>query len=282
MAGGGRKPDSKYQFSFPSQSISFDPDAFNEFLNLQGVRLVHYKSLRCPVGLTDVDDNRRPHDDHSGCSNGFIYYKAGVVTAGMQGNGNQQHSSDMGLMESSYITATLPQYYDETEDPIVVAPFDRFFLEEQEHDARIVVPTWHLQVCSQSRLDKLYFPAVSVEKLVDFRGVEYFENIDFCIENGLIKWTANNWPGYQTDTGRGAVYSIRYNYRPYWYVSRILHEIRVAQVDTIDGRLIKRMPQQILLAREYTFTNESADPNAKDSNSLRQTPSPADGGFGPR
>ncbi len=122
--------------------------------------------------------------------------------------------------------------------------------------------------------------AVKVEKLVDFRGDEYHEGTDFCIENGLIKWHSGKWPGYQADVQRGAIYSIRYHYRPYWYCARLLHEIRVAQIESLAGRILMRMPQQILMAREYTFTNEDADTKAPDSNSLRQVPSPVDGGWG--
>jgi hypothetical protein len=279
MAGGGRKHFDTHTIEIPSGAVSFDPEGFNEFLNLHGVRLVHYKALRCPVGMTDIDDNRRPHDDHSGCSNGFIYYKAGVVTAGMQGNGNQQLPNDLGLIENSYITATIPQYYDQSEETIDIAPFDRFYLDENEPAGKILVPTWHLQTAHGSGIDKLYYPAVEVEKLVDMNNESYKCGADFTIENGQIKWDSRR-PGYQLDVGRGAIYSIRYKYRPYWYCTRLLHEIRVAQVETLEGRVLARMPQQILLAREYTYTNESADSQATDSNSLRQTPSPNDGGWG--
>jgi hypothetical protein len=266
---------------FPSQSVSFDPDAFNELLNFQGVRFVHYKALRCPVGMTDVDDNNRPHEDHAGCSNGFIYYKSGIVTASLMGNSNNQNSSDMGLIENSSIVATFPQFYDESETKISLAPFDRLFLNEEEKENRILVPTWHLQLAHQSKVDKLYFPCENVEILVDSRGNEYKQDVDFCIENGCIKW-GDRWPGYQLDVGRGTLYTVRYQYRPYFYVSRLMHEIRVAQIDSYDGRKLVRMPQQALLNREYTFSNESADSKAKDANSLRQTPSPEDGWGSPR
>lgn len=281
MAGGGRKPSSNHPIDLPSSQVSFDPDAFNEFLNVQGVRLVHYKAMRCPVGMTDVDDNRRPHDDHEGCSNGFIYFKAGIVTAGIGGNGNEQISHDLGLLENSTFVATFPQHYDGTVEPIAIAKFDRFYLDESEPEAKILVPTWHLQTTHGSRSDKLYYPAESVEKLVDYRGIEYVEHQDFCLEKGNIKWNGSKWPGYQLDVKRGAIYSVRYHYRPYWYCARMLHEIRVAQVETFEGRVLKRLPQQCLLAREYTFTNQQRDSEAKDAaTTLRQTPEPNDGGWG--
>lgn len=280
MASGGRRPSNNHTIDLPSTAVSFDPEAFNEFLNVQGVRLIHWKALRCPVGMTDVDDNRRPHEDHQGCSNGYIYFRAGCVTAGIQGNGNDQMTNDLGFIENSYITASLPQYYDNTTDPITVAKFDRFYLDESEPEARIHVPTWHLQTAHESRVDKLNYPATKVEKLVDYRGIEYVEGTDFCLQEGQIRWHTNKWPGYQVDVKRGAIYSVRYHYRPYWYCARMLHEIRVAQVETMDGRVLKRMPQQILLGREYTYTNESADSEAKNPDSTRQTSSPNDGGWG--
>lgn len=276
MSAGGRRPNNRITMDLPSQSISFDSEAFNEFLNTQGVRLVHHKALRCPVGMTDVDDNRQPHADHEGCSNGFIYYKAGIVTGAMQGNSNSQSSGDLGFTESTYITVSFPQYYDGTTDKISMAPFDRFYLDESEPEARITVPTWHLVTAHQSRMDKLYYPAVSVEKLVDFRGIEYKEGQDFCIHDGQIKWLGN-WPGYQLDVGRGAIYSIRYSYRPHWYLTRLLHEVRVAQIDTLDGRVLMRMPQQALLCREFVHTNSSTSENADSS---RQAPEPTEGGWG--
>lgn len=281
MAGGGRRPANNNVIEMPSGTVTFDPEAFNEFLNLQGVRLCHWKALRCPVGMTDVDDNRRPHEDHEGCSNGFIYYKAGIITAGMSGNGNNQTSNDMGFLEDSTITASFPQFYDGTTDKIDIAKYDRFYLDEEETESKIVVPTWQLHTAHESRWDKLNYPVVSVDKLIDFRGNEFTEGTDFCVEKGQIKWKGA-WPGYQADAKRGAIYSVRYMYRPYWYCARMLHEIRVAQVETLAGRNLQRLPLQCMIAREYTFTNAQADEESKNPNDPRQTPSPADGGWGSR
>ena len=57
-------------FQFAPISVSFDPDAFDDALRAQGVQYVHWRAMRCPVGLTDRYSERRVHDDHSGCSNG--------------------------------------------------------------------------------------------------------------------------------------------------------------------------------------------------------------------
>lgn len=260
----------------PSGSVSFDANAFDEFLNAHGIRLVHYKAMRCPVGLTDVDDNRRPHEDHSSCSNGFLYHKAGIVTAAMQGNSNNQFSNELGLVENSYITVSFPQFYDDSDIQVAIAPFDRFFLCESEKEQNILVPTWHLQIMSQSGIDKLLYPVEKVEYLVDSHGTSFVEGVDFEVTNGKIDWSAcGKNPGYQMDVRRGTVYSVRFLYRPYWYCVRMLHEIRVAQTETFDGRELIRMPQQVLLAREHVFTNQQND--SKNPDKPRQTPEPNDG-----
>jgi hypothetical protein len=131
----------------------------------------------------------------------------------------------------------------------------------------------------------LNFPAIRVEYLVDNRGDSYKQGQDFALLAGQIMWLpGGRRPAPDLETGRGAIISVRYYYRPFWLVSRLLHEIRVSQVENIlegTSSLI-RMPQQALLNREFLYLSESNDPEAKMPNSPRQQQAPEDGGFGPR
>jgi len=269
--------------------VSFDPDAFDAALRSHGVSLVHYVALRCPVGMTDLDDNRRPHEDHAGCSNGFLYSKAGCIKALMVGNQNKQDLRDIGFVDGASATSTFPRTYEDGEKDFYLAPYDRFYLNEES----ITVPTWQLSRCNESGTERLAFPAACVEHLVDSRGDTYKEGEDFHVHSGQVLWLPDGKrPINDLETGRGSVISIRYRYRPFWYCARLLHEIRVAQIEhpILDERRLIRMPQQALLNREFLFLNEShddqarRDPRNKDSGpeSPRQTPEPDDGGFGPR
>ena len=277
----GRKPVESLVTDMPEVALSFDADAFDAAIRTQGVNLVHYVALRCPVGMTDLDDNRRPHADHAGCSKGFLYTKAGCVQALLTGNQNKQDLRDVGFVDGASFTSTFPRTYEDGETPFYLAPYDRFYLNEES----ITVPTWQLSRCNESGTERLAFPVVVVEHLVDSRGDIYKETTDFCVKDGQIVWKeGGHRPMNDLETGRGAVVSIRYRYRPFWYCARLLHEIRIAQVESpinSDRHLI-RMPQQALLNREFLFLDESHDDAARDPRSPRQSPEPEDGGFGPR
>jgi len=273
----------------PSEAIIFDPLAFDTMLRSQGVQMDHYIAIRCPIGMTDLDDNRRPHGDHSNCSNGFLYKRAGTVTAILTSNSKQSNFQDVGIMDQSTFQMSVPRDYDDPEDKLItIAPFDRFFLREEN----VVVVYWQLFLPHQSGQDRLNFPVVEVIRLVDSLGREYVPCDDFDIVGGQLQWKGTNRPGIDPETGRGRIYSIRYTYRPYVYVGPMLHDLRVTSaVDQQTGeQKIIRMPQSATVHREYVFLNARHDPEALDSGECRRDPQdkarqaygPADGSFGPR
>lgn len=290
-----RRPVNHITTDIPPTDLSIDFNAFDRAIRSQGVRLVHYRALRCPVGMTDIGDNRRPHPDHSGCSNGFLYFKAGVCTALFTGNSKHKNPAEIGFYDGSTAQVTFPTHYDDSEDAVIVAPFDRFYLEE---DA-ITVPMWQLFLHHETGQDRLKYPVIKVEQLVDSRGEKYNQDQDFVVTDGQIQWLGgrrpvselNLGPGAGTGTDRGAVCSVRYQYRPFWYCGQVLHEVRVAQVqDPISGtRTLMRMPQSVMLHREYVSLNKQQDQEevavggqAQDSDFLRQVLGSLNGGFGPR
>lgn len=286
MSPKAKSPTDHFVTSLPTTAIDFDVDAFDSALRSQGVRLVHYTAIRCPVGMTEIGSNRRPHEDHAGCSNGFLYQKAGTITALLIGNGNDPQLRDVGFVDGASFTSTFPLEYDVACDcpdkAFYVAPFDRFYLDEEA----ITVPTWQLVRANETGLDRLAFPAAVVERLVDANNKTYREGHEFTLSGGSVVWA----PGAQpppNDDGTGVVFSIRYRYRPFWYVARLLHEIRVSQVGNpvMGERKLVRMQQQVMLNREFLFLNESNDdiaPRNTDSKTSRQAHAPEDGGFGPR
>lgn len=283
-------------------AISFDEEAFDAMLHSQGMVLEHYMAMRCPLGMVDIDDNRRPQHDHALCSNGFLYAFMGDITTWMQGNTKQQKLEDYGYVNGASCFATFPRYYDKGGEcdsvlcgptlEFLPAPFDRFYLKEKT----IVVPTWQTLICSGTGFERLSFPAVRVIRLVDWRGVSYYQGKDFGLTpEGQIAWKGTQ-PIPDTGGSNKAVISVRYVYRPFWYVARMQHEIRVSQSDEdVEGnRELIRNPQQVIFNREYLFLNEqnqgeigSADQVRRGAGKapaeeLRQDKAPPDGGFGPR
>jgi hypothetical protein len=277
------RPEStnSYPMVFPSQAVSFDPEAFDELIRNQGVQMIHYAGLRCPVGMTDPDDvMRRTHDHHADCSNGFLYTKAGLVTVSFMGNSASVNFKEYGRDDGSTVQVVLPRTYDDKpEKSIEMCEFDRLY----PTDEAINVTNWHTFACHVSGVDRLQFPAIEVEILIDANNKRYTPGVDFVVRGGQIHWVDGVGPGIDPKTGKGVVCSIRYSYRPFWYVEKMLHEVRLAQIeDDFGNRSVQRMHQAALLVRERWFEKEQRDADAPTPNSPRQKPEPASGGFGPR
>lgn len=258
--------------------VSFDLEADDALIRGHGVRFRHFRAVRCPVGMSDIYDNRAPHPDHAGCSNGFLYQDIGLVTAHFSGNSEDTRKIDVGLIDGSSVQASFPRFYDETEDPVMIVPFDRFYLEEPG----ITVVNWQLFHHNLSGVDKFRYPLESVEHLVDSSGTVYQEGIDFAIKDGIIHWGSKR-PKFDPDTQKGCVCSIRYRYRPYYYCSRLIHEIRVAQRENpVTGeRYINRVGQNVILTREYIFEKNQNDSDTPIDD-LRANRLPVDITFGNR
>jgi hypothetical protein len=261
-------------------SNAFDVEAFDEAIRAHGVRFIHYRGMRNPVGLVDKYDSRRPDDDHSGASNGLIYTKAGCLTALFTGNSKDVRAMDGGQLNSANAQITPARHYDCTTNPVYLASMDRLYLEEES----VLVTHQQLVEANDSNDDKLKFPAVEVLDLVDASNNRYQQGADFELRAGKIHWCTQRRPGITVESGVGKVYAVRYMYRPYWYIDRLMHEIRVAQSEhPITGtRTTTRMPQSALIQREYLFEVEKKDDLAPDSEPSRQVKSGRDGGFGPR
>jgi hypothetical protein len=265
----------RINLDLPQYDLSLDPEATDSQIISQGVRFVHYRSFGCPVGLTDPDDVlRRPHEHHQNCSNGFVYTKAGVIYAVFTGNSRQAEFREVGRYDDSTAQITVARYYDaDACDPpslVEMCQFDRLYLEEES----VTVINWERFAAHPTGHDRLRFPVVSVMDMMDSRGNIYRSGTDFTVQQGQIVWN-NGGPGIDPTTGKGTVCTARYRYRPFYYVDRMLHELRVANVDGV----VIRMPQGAVIKRETHFKNEMVDPAVE---SPRQQTSPAVGLLGPR
>lgn len=273
-------PATTYQMVFPSDAVSFDPDKFDELIRTQGVEMEHFRAVPCVVGMIDADDERRPHEHHEHCSNGYVYVKAGHVTCGFLGNSKEVKTSDLGRADGSTVQVIFPRYYDCTDNtkPVQPAPFDRIYLKDK--DVAPVV-TWEKHNCSDTGIEKLRYPAIDVTDLHDSTGKRYAQCEDFDIVEGNIVWRQGRDPGIDPSTKKGRVIGVRYTYRPFWYVQRMIHEVRVAQVEnefTGDRETI-RFPQSMILQREYVFENEQRDRKIQET--ARTVKAPNDRGYIP-
>lgn len=268
-----------------AQAFTFTHEAFDLAVHSQGITLQHFQAMPCPIGKIDKFDIRSSsHDDHGSsglgaCSNGFLYRPAGNITCLFLGNNTNWKTEETGTLTGATVRITIPRTYDDNTNSAQVLPYDRLYL----LDDAITVDNWQLVQTNLNGVDKLNFPVVSVIFLVDSSGKQYYSSIDYEIVNGQIKWLTQNRPGIDDTTGLGVVYSIRYRYRPYWYISDLIHEVRVAQAEENGQRVVKRMNQQVVAQREYVFESDKNDPESVTPNSPRQNQPPGRGPvFGPR
>jgi hypothetical protein len=260
------------QMRFPDEVVDYDQDAFDNLVRNVGVPLTHYKAIRSPVGMVDRADLRKPNPDNTNTnSGGFIYKKAGDVTVLFTNVNNSNRIMELGEMDGSTVQVTLPRFYDSNPDEAVkVVRYDRLYLT----DPKITVTDWQLFTTHETGHDRLTYPVESVEYIVDSYGQEYSHNSDFSLLNGQIVWGPNRPPP-------NTVCSIRYQYRPYWYVSRLVHEVRVTnREDMMGNRETIRMPIMVMLQREFLFESDPNNPANPDNS--RQTKAPTEGSFGPR
>jgi hypothetical protein len=185
------------------------------------------------------------------------YNRGGVVTALCLSNTKETKASDGGIVDSSTAQFTPLSEYQDTGKRVFLAPYDRLVLEEET----VLVTRHELIEASPLGIDRPKFNVVEVSDCIDSKGIQYFQGEDFDVSpDGLIIWK-NRRPGQEIDTGKGVVYSVRYVYRPCWYVVRLIHEIRMFQSEDFmtGNRTMKQAPQSALVQREFVFESESPD-----------------------
>lgn len=260
--------------NLPYEKVTIDAVSQEAFLKDGGPTFVHYKALPCPVGMIEKESIRSPHGEHNDCSNGFIYEPAGEFNAPFTSNSAQLQLTDMGILDGSTALVTLPRFYNDTQKQIYVNPYDKLYIKDN-----VVLSTYSEKVdASLTGVDKLTFPVESVEVVIDSNRKKYVQGTHFEIINGLIVWGPDR-PGYDPLTEKGVVYAIRYLYVPYYYVSRLLHEIRIIATSDLAGNLQQiRGPYQISIVREKFFAKKQpveGQPSTPDTVS-----SPSTGLFG--
>ncbi len=267
----------------PRENIDFDVDAFDNLVRSHGVTAEIYSASLCPI---DVDDPNDAHTHmHPNCQNGYLYRKEGETLMSFGGNVTSPEMTQYGNQDNSYVTATFPLYYDEPAGkPVILGQFYRIFIK----DCPVAVVNSEKIEHHQTGLDRLSYPVLEVLRLTDNHGKEYTVGEDYEITaEGMLKWFENKSPGFNTKLGRGNVISILYLYRPFYYIARLPHEIRVSRdVNQMTGEIsLVRMQSQAALQREWLFDNASQDPDDKQNGgrpNKRQGIVPRQGGFGPR
>jgi hypothetical protein len=259
--------------------IKFNLDTQEQFVKGRGIILEHWAAIPSPIGMKDKGEYRRPDSLDTMSSNGMIYKKIGEFTGVIVGNSKSHHDIDGGVMDNSTARLILPKTYDVCCYPdktdISLLPGDRVYPKQIE----VKVPNYQKMEYNPKGVDYAQFPISCVEFLIDSTGEEFKEGVHFTInKDGNVKWAAEKTPGIDPDTGKGRVYGIRYKYLAFWYVERLLNEVRITNTDTSNEPA--RMPYQAMICREYVFHNknrgEAGEGNPVNTIDKRTAPEPTE------
>ena len=266
------------QLQFRAGSVAFDPVALDSAVKAHGIRFIHYSCAWNPVGLIDKNDSRRPDVEGDFDSiNGMVYVKVGHFRALLLGNTKETRAMEGGLLNSARAQLTPQRFYEsenhQEQERVYLSPFDRLYLDNPS----ILVIRHELATAHETGVDRLNFPVAKVQFIIDSNGIHYSPD-DYQIEEGCIRWVGKR-PGVNPNTGKGVVYSIKYLYQPHWYVDRMLHELRTAQQDGLNGKSTILLPQSCIVNREFVYLSKQKNPDKPDQQSIE---APADGGVSPK
>lgn len=238
-------------------NIGFNLKSQEDFVVDHGIEIEHWVAIPSPIGKKGRGDYRRPDVLDTVTENGYIYKKKGVFVGLIVGNShsNNHQILEGGIFDDSTSRLILPKYYkilcDGTKDntEISLLPGDRLYASQMQ----LTVPNYEEAEYNPYGTDFLQFPAKCVEHLIDSRGIEYQQGKHFSVDNdGNISWNGGkNNPGVDPDTGKGRIYSIRYQYIAFWYVQRLINEIRITNDGNSDSP--NRMPYHAVIQREYVY-----------------------------
>jgi hypothetical protein len=224
--------------------VAMNPQAFEDLIKGKGIRMIHSRPLPCP-NIKDIHAG-----DHSPacdmCHNGTLYYGEKEFIGAFFSNSNDRQFQIQGQWDYENVTICIPITYEDGTD-MDVQLYDQI-------SVKTVTPVRYYQRVehSQSGIDRLQFPAVKVDQLMDATGKQYYAGIDFEIEEGNIKWTTQNRPGYDLSIERGVIYSVNYYCEPIFTIISLPHQFRTTQTIGADGKpYATRFPQLASCRKDF-------------------------------
>jgi hypothetical protein len=228
----------------------FSGEQFDQLIRDRGLRWIHEKAALCP-NVRDI--NSKTHDPNCKlCHNGFLYFGKEEVFGIFQSNKLEKIYEVQGTWSIGEAVVTFTSYAinsDGTQGKMVD------FMHQDRVTCLDYTFTWS-EVVEHSPLgvDRLQYPAVTIEFLTDKDGNQYRMDVDFKINLvGMIEWTGKNRPKADLSLGRGGIYTVVYTANPQFYVVSILHELRATKgLDKASGKVTAlRLPQQCYIKRTY-------------------------------
>lgn len=250
----------------PYVQESFDLDRLEAFVKGLGVQYLHYKAMPSPIGKNDRGDYRRNDGVDTITSNGMLYFLGGKFTATMTDNSRERMRGAAGTLDPSESKLVMPRFYDtpagsdpcQTGERIYLLPGDRIYVANPKVDD-LVVDAHEIDYVPDTPNEAM-FPVVIIERIVDSQNIPYVAGVDYILtSDGKIQWIdGGKNPGIDPATGKGRIYSIRYRYRAYWYITQLPKEVRITGSTNENGDSEPtRAAYHAIAQREYIYHNQN-------------------------
>lgn len=260
MAANSKNPSQVYPSAPTSQPSPMplqipDPSIkgvnFDQLANNRGIRFIHRRAAPCP-NMTSVDDNNHDPRCQVCDGNGVMYYAEKEIWGLFVSNSIEKNFEQQGMWEIGTAVVTLPAYYPDgsvaefnTYDQLVVPDFPSRMWQMVEYESRTGLIT------------PLRYPVDTVDIITSVRSQtrhDFIEGTDFNIVDGNITWISGREPNYDNIKEQGEVITIVYHANPVYNVLQQLRELRITQELVNGQKVARRLPQQILVKRDF-FNN---------------------------
>jgi hypothetical protein len=223
--------------------------SFDQLLQNRGVRFIHKKAVPCPNKLSE--DNNAHHPSCQFCDDsGILYYEEKEIYGVFSGNSIEKTFEAHGVWEIGSAVVTLPTMYADgtqadfnTYDKLIMPDFEVRLWETKEYEVRT------------NLIQGLRYPIKKIEfacSIVDNVKTIFLEGTDFTItSDGDIQWIVGREPSYDAMKEQGEVIVYAYFANPVYIVLQSLRELRITQEVVNGQKVAKRLPQQILVKRDF-------------------------------
>lgn len=250
-------PYPPYPANSPSPMPLYLPDpsikgvSFDDLLKNRGIRFIHSKATPCPNVLTTDNNAHEPNCPFCN-NNSYIYYGEKEVFGVFAGNSIEKTFEAHGIWEIGTAVVTLPtEYPDGTQADFNM--FDRLTIPD------FTVRLWELKEYEPrpGNIQELRYPIQNIDYVSSVPGngntLKIYQNgVHFTINSdGQIVWDPDMAPTYDSVSGHGEVLTWSFYANPVYLVVQSLRELRITQ-ELVNGQKVsRRLPQQILVKRDF-------------------------------
>lgn len=228
--------------------VSIRGESWDQLAENRGIRFTHRVAAPCPNMKSLVDNNHDPECPFCDGSQ-ILYVQDRDIYGTFSSNTLEKMFEVQGVWEIGTAVITFPtEYPDESQ-----ADFNVF--------DKLVCPDFQIRLSDLKEYDdtgstSTKYPIINVcdlTSVVNGSIKKYVQGTDFNIVNGVIVWVSGLEPSYDSIEEMGEVLSITYSANPVYNVLQTMHEIRATQQMVNGQKIAKRLPQQVLVKRDFLF-----------------------------